>query len=208
MSNYQILYINFRAVEVAEDEQRPQFQVYCKSEEGLEMKEYLPGKIAKFKVLAKSELYFKFFIHRPFAVSEILTTLIVQELKLTTFEPKTCSLKLVDENKKSYYAIFDALSYQVQQEQEEEDSMLLFDFKVQKLLGTESLVSKVEEALIKKTVGFVMIEYQINFQYLQQLFTIKFSSTGQKPTYKKNTFITSKHEISQIKLQVSSLNIF
>lgn len=202
MSNYQILYLIFRAVEAADEEQRPQFQVYCKSEEGLEMKEYLPGKIAKFKVLNKSELYFKFFIHKPYDVAELLTTLTVQDLNLTAFEPKTCSLKLVAENNKAYYAIFDALSYQVQIEQDEEESMLLFDFKVQKLLGTESLVSKVEESLKKKTIGFVMIEYTLNFMYLQQLFTIKFSSTGEKENYKKNTFITAKNDITTIKAQV------
>ena len=83
----------------------------------------------------------------------------------------------------------DCLSYFIENNDEStSDDSMLFDLKLTKLHGLDSLVEKVERPFAKKALGFYMIEYVLEFVYNQQLFTIKFNTEEKNYEFKKNTF--------------------
>jgi len=208
MSEYQILYLLFRTIESEVDEKKPQFQVFCKNDEHSQMKEYPIGKVVQFKVLPKSNLSFRFYIHTAFDVHIVDKSILVKNLNLQAFEPKTLSLSLEAENGTRYFLVFDAFIYYIQNEEEQkEESIILFDFKLNKLIGLDNLVERVEKPLTKKSIGFYMVEYELVFQYLAQIFTVNFTSNGENEYFKKNTFAADKADLKPLKVRVSKIFI-
>ena len=204
MSHYSILFLLFRSVEPDADTLKPQFQILCKHEEGSGFREYEPGKIIVLKVLPRTKLQLKLIIHSGIEPLPIEKSIYVKDLQLQPLESKTLSLSFINGDKK-FYLVFDALNYSIQDEEAQAQSSLgLFDFKLSQLNGLADLALKVETPFKKKAIGFMMIEYELIFQYLNQIFNVKFTSTGAIDYFKKNTFVSINSGPQIIKVKVST----
>ena len=204
MSHFEIIYLFFRTIEVPGDGPKPQYQIYFKTDETSPFKEENPRTIIKLKAIPQTKLFFRLYIHKPNDVAIVNSSILVKEMNLTPFEPKTFCLPFTAENGDDILLISDAFSYYIASEEATtENKPLLLDFSLYDLTNLQHLVEKVEKPL-KKThkVGFSMVEYELVFEYLKQNYNLKFFANNSTVKSGKNVFITSDKEMGDLNVKV------
>ena len=204
MSHFEIIYLFSRTIEVSDNEPKPQYQIYFKSDETLPYKEENPRTIIKLKAIPQTKLSFKLLIHKPNDVAVVKNSILVKEMNLTPFEPKTFSLPFKTEKGVDILLIFDAFSYFIASEEAANDNgPMLLDFNLYNLTNLEHLVEKVEKPLKKAhKVGFSMVEYELVFVYLKQHYNLKFFANNSAVKSGKNVFIAADKDLGNLSVKV------